>query len=32
MTNINTLNKVEQIKSKGVIVVNGLEELAELLK
>mgnify|MGYP004541155163 FL=1 len=32
MTNINTLNKVEQIKSKGVIVVNGLEELAEVLK
>ena len=32
MKNINTLNKVEQIKSKGVIVVNGLEELAEVLK
>lgn len=32
MTNINTLNEVEQIKSKGVIVVNGLEELAEVLK
>lgn len=32
MTNINTLNKVEQIKSNGIIVVNGLEELAEVLK
>lgn len=32
MTNTNVLNEVEQIKSKGVIIVSGLDELTEVLK
>ena len=32
MTNTNVSNEVEQIKSKGVIVVSDLDELAEVLK
>ena len=32
MSDPKTLNYIEQIKSNGIIVVNGLEELAEVLK
>lgn len=32
MSNINVVNEVEKVKSKGILVVNGLEELSEVLK